>query len=115
MSDLTTRYAKRQFGGWGGETVVPLPFQIEGKPAQLRLSTHKVSGGSVLVSYAGAQTTDNGLTTTRVFRDFHAVAACSITRCTEKAVRTQHEAVVADAGRWAAHAFAHHQELGDIA
>lgn len=113
MTLPVTTYRKRQFGGWGGETILPLPFQIDGKPAQLRLSTHKVSGGSNLVTYAGVQTTDNGFTTTRVFRDFHKLVLRNDVRCTEKAVRTQHDLVLAEIDLWAALALVHHAQLGD--
>lgn len=115
MSGPNTSYRKGR-DGWRGETVVPLGFQIEGKPAELTVTTYKRTSGGGLISYAGVQTRDGGFTTKRVFRDFHATLEYDANvRCTEKTVRVQHERLVAIIEDYIVLAKVHHHQLGDMA
>lgn len=112
MTELTTDLRKGR-SGWRAETIVPLHFDIEGKRAELRLTTYK--GNGTLDSYAAVQTRDGGFTTMRVFRDYHARYSRTPGRCTEKNVKLAHAEMVGDVDRIKDLAIEHHAEAGDLA
>lgn len=74
---------------WKGETTVVL-----GDSQELRLLTRKTSSG-LLVSGAQRVTSDGHFVTHRVYQDFNKTYIQSDVRVTEKAVRAQHDALLA--------------------
>lgn len=99
--------------GWTGETMLPLGFAPEGKPAFLQVSTH--GGGGKITTYASVVLRDGHFTTTRVFRDFHECLENARGRGTEKTVRDLHAAHVANLEAIKARALAFHEAKGDLA
>ena len=98
--------------GWRAETVMPLDFTVAGHPAELHLSTSKGNRG--LTTYASVKMRD-GMFLTMRFRDYHVVVYQTRSRCTEKAVSSQHYCAVRDANLHIAAAIAHHRIKGDVA
>lgn len=111
MTDAVTTYRKTP-SGWKGETLLPLAFSIEGKPAELRLTTYANNPG--IATYAAVQTRDGGFTTMRVFRDYHVCPEKSRDRATERAIRKQHERHVGELPTYMIAALSHHTEKGDV-
>ncbi len=112
MSDLNTRVRKGHYG-WEAETIVPLGFFIEDKPAELRLTTMK--GGNGAIRTIGAvQTHDDGFVTLRLYRDYHATVLSNHGRATEKAVTSQHDVALRDLETIKSNALFHHREKGDL-
>lgn len=72
--------------GWEARTIVPLE---RGEGYRLKVSTYKGDRG--LVTYASTERLDGHFVTFRMFRDFHMTVLREPTRCTEKAVREQHQ------------------------
>lgn len=73
---------------WHAETHVPL----EGKQ-QLRISTYKTERGD-LQSFASVCKVENGYVTHMVYQDYSRRVIVNRVRCTEKAVRDQHQQAI---------------------
>lgn len=96
MSALQTYLRRKTYGdkSWTAKTAEEL--EIDGRKAQLLVSTYKNDYGTLVTQASVSFITAPGILTFAVFSDFSARLAAVKTRCTEKAVSEQQARFVAN-------------------
>ena len=94
MTTPTTYLRRKSYGdkSWGAKTTEV--FDLNGRNAQLEISTFKNDRGQ-LVTTAGIGFVNGNIVTTVIFGDFFRRIEVSTVRCTEKAVSEQQARAVA--------------------
>lgn len=86
---MTTKVCRDLHGSWKAETYINLE-----PGAGIRLITRKVVSG-VLVTTATRVTTNDGVISYAMFRDYHEIIKAERVRVTSNAVKAQHDAALA--------------------
>ena len=105
MSD--TKIYKDTFRNWKAVTVLPVP-QLSDK-TYLEVVTMKRSSGALCTS-CWIQKEANGMLSHAMFKDFSKTIYQNKVRCTEKAVREQHELALQNIATTIAEAVAHYNK-----
>jgi hypothetical protein len=96
MTALTTYMRRKAYGdkSWTAKTTEE--FELNGRTAQLVVSTTKNDNGVLTTSASVGFVTGPGIVTTAIFSDYFAWIERTKTRCTEKAVSEQQARAVAN-------------------
>jgi len=96
MTALTTYMRRKAYGdkSWTAKTTEE--FELNGRTAQLVVSTTKNDNGVLTTSASVGFVTGPGIVTTEIFGDYFAWIERTKTRCTEKAVSEQQARAVAN-------------------
>lgn len=95
MTQPTTYLARKRYGDKSWTAKTREQFDINGKLAQLELSTFKNDMGGLVTFASIGFITAPGIVTTAIFQDFAKRLEVSKVRCTEKAVSEQQARYVA--------------------
>lgn len=90
-----TIYGKSQRGGHEAKTLIPMgPVTTMNGPGERILTIHTWKSGRGLLTHASCAVTANGATIMEIFGDYSKRVLLTSARCTEKAVKVQHDAIV---------------------